>query len=148
MNKKVVILVIISIVIICGVGLIVYNKTNNSQQKKKPNVTKNKKVKTKCIPFTGGGFNIKFYTDGGVEIPDMHVCIACSPDSYQDLPIPVKEGSTFDGWYYDKEYTKKIEITNTRDFRAVPEYDKNKCKIGYKDIEIYAKWSEAQPRIE
>lgn len=152
MKKKVILLVVImSVFIMGGVSLVIYNKNNNTKHVNKKstiNKKKNKDAEKKCISFTGGSFNIIFNNDEENEIPNMSVCIACSPDSYEDLPIPVKEGYNFDGWYYDKEFTKKIEITNTRDFRAVPEYDKNKCIIGYKDIEVYAKWSEVQSRIE
>ena len=144
MIKKIIIL-IISLFIVGGVGLVTYNKTNNTEHSKKE--TEVKKNKTKCIPFTGGSFNIIFNTDGGVEIPNMGVCIACSPDSYEDLPTPVKDGSTFDGWYYDSEFNKKVEITNSKDITPVPKYDKNKCVIGHKDINLYAKWSEVQPRV-
>lgn len=40
----------------------------------------------------------------------MLVGIACSPDSYRELPIPVRDGYIFDGWYYDKDFTKKLNL--------------------------------------
>ena len=69
----------------------------------------------------------------------MLVGIACSPDSYRELPIPVRDGYIFDGWYYDIVFTKKIEFTSSIDIKPVPKYD-NKCQVGFEDIEIYAKW--------
>ena len=62
-------------------------------------------------------------------------------DTYEELPVPIRKGYSFDGWYYDKDLTKKIDFTNTIDFSPIPEYDKHKCHVGYKDIEIYAKWN-------
>ena len=94
-----------------------------------------------CNFFTGGSFNLIFNVNGGEEIPIMSICIACSPDSYEELPVPIRKGYSFDGWYYDKDLTKKIDFTNTIDFSPIPEYDKHKCHVGYKDIEIYAKWN-------
>lgn len=70
----------------------------------------------------------------------MHVGIAVSPDSYQDLPIPSRDGYSFDGWYYDKEFTKKIEFTNSIDFKPIPKYEDG-CQMGFEDIKIYAKWN-------
>ena len=145
-NNKIILLIIIVIVIICGIaGYIYFNKkTNNSNTNNK----KNTPVEKKCTPFTGGAFNLVFNTNGGEEIASMHVCIACSPDSYEDLPTPVREGYNFEGWYYDEELTNKIEFTNSKDFTQVPEYDKDNCMIGYKDIGIYAMWSEVQKKEE
>ena len=71
----------------------------------------------------------------------MSVCIACSPDSYSDLPTPNRNGYNFEGWYYDKELTKKVDEVNTLDINPIPKLDKNKCVIGYEDIELFAKWS-------
>ena len=97
-------------------------------------------VKKECIPaITGGSFSIIFNTNGGESISPMHVGIAVSPDSYQDLPIPSRDGYTFDGWYYDKELTQKIDFTNSIEFRPIPDYVDG-CQSGFKDIEIYAKW--------
>ncbi|MBR3210961.1 MAG: InlB B-repeat-containing protein [Bacilli bacterium] len=96
--------------------------------------------KRRCVPFSGGSFQLIFHTNGGDEIPNMHVGIACSPDSYDDIPIPVRKGYQFDGWYFDKEFSKKIEFENSREFKPVPDLNRYKCVIGFQDIEIYAKW--------
>ena len=128
MKVNIIILILFVIVVIIGVIFFVYKMIDNN--------TKN----NNCLPFSGGSFHVNFVVNGGEELPNMLVGIACSPDSYDELPIPVREGYTFDGWYYDKELKEKIEFTNTRFFTPVPEYDKNKCRIGYQDIEIYAKW--------
>ena len=95
----------------------------------------------KCISFSGGGFNIFFNTNGGDEVESIHVGIAVSPDSYQDLPIPVKDGFVFEGWYYDSKLTNKVNTISSRDISPIPKYDNNNCMIGYKDITLFAKWN-------
>jgi len=97
-----------------------------------------KKVK-KIIPISGGAYHLVLHKNNEEEKEYMHVGIACSPDSYLDLPIPKKEGYTFDGWYYDEELKKKVEVTNTREIPPVPEREDD-CIVGYQDISLYAKW--------
>ena len=71
----------------------------------------------------------------------MHICIACSPDSYEDLPIPIRDGYKFDGWYYDKEFKNPVEGTSSLDIKPIIITSKKEwCIIGYKDMTIYAKW--------
>ena len=50
----------------------------------------------------------------------------------------------FEGWYYDADFTKKVEATSSLDITPVPEYDKNDktCVVGYKNITLYARWLE------
>ena len=135
MKAKKILSIVIPISIICIVvlGIIIYFTSKNLS---------NIGSET-CDFFTGGSFNIKFNTNGGNNISDMSVCIACSPDSYDDLPIPEKEEYIFDGWYYDEELSNRIEFTNSFKFNPIPEYSKDGCLKGYKDIEIYAKWKKA-----
>ena len=93
-----------------------------------------------CDNITGGGYNIYFDTNSNISINSMHVCIACPPDSYEELPIPSRDGYNFMGWYYDKELKRKVSVSNTIDINPVPNKDKNGCLIGYKDIVLYSKW--------
>ena len=93
-----------------------------------------------CDNITGGGYNIYFDTNSNISISSMHVCIACPPDSYEELPIPSRDDYSFMGWYYDKELTKEVSTSSTIDISPVPNKDKNGCLIGYKDIVLYAKW--------
>ena len=128
MKVNIIILILFVIVVIIGVIFFVYKMIDNN--------TKN----NNCIPFSGGSFHVNFVVNGGEELPNMLVGIACSPDSYLDLPIPVRDGYNFDGWYYDKDFTKKIDFTNSIDFKPISKFDNKKCQIGFEDIEIYAKW--------
>lgn len=129
-NKKLFIILGSTIIII---GIIICLILFNKKEEPIKNI--------ECIPFTGGSYNLKFEVDGGEKIEDMSICIACSPDSYESLPIPVKEGYTFEGWYYDSSFTNKVEIEKTYEITPIDNIDKNGCKIGYKDITLYAKYT-------
>lgn len=149
MHKKTIIIIssiialIVIVIVTCVFEYHKYREIKRNEVKKDlPDIKKN------CTPFTGGSFTLKFDVDGGEEISDMSICIACSPSSYKDIPIPVKEGYKFLGWFSDKEFTNRITFTNTKEFKSVPKYDKNKCMIGYEDITIYAKWDEVQMKVE
>lgn len=144
--KKIFIIFIPTIVVVSIVGVYLFlNNKPTSNIKKDNNVIKNKKEtkkEEKCTPIDGGSFSLILNTNGGEQISNMSVCIACSPDSYENIPTPKRDGFNFDGWYYDKEFKNKISFTNTKDFKAVQEKDKKGCVIGYKNIEIFAKWNE------
>lgn len=94
-----------------------------------------------CDNMTGGGYNIYFNTNSDRTINSMHVCIACSPDTYEKLPTPTKDGYIFSGWYYDKKLKNKVNVSSTIDISPIPDKDKTGCLIGYKDINLYAKWN-------
>lgn len=143
MNKKVFV-VGISVFLIVIVALFIVYRSNKNGIKDEVKPIPKKEKKEKCIPFTGGSFNLIFNTNGGNEIANMHVGIAVSPDSYQELPIPEKEGFDFEGWYYDNELISKADVTSSKEIPPQPEYDNNKCMVGYKDIELFAKWTEKQ----
>lgn len=99
-----------------------------------------KAVNVKCEEFTGGSFDLVFETNGGNELNMLGVCIACSPDSYPELPIPTKKGYKFEGWYYDEELTNKVSAITTNEITPVEKLDKNGCRTGYEQIKLYAKW--------
>ncbi len=122
MKKIIIILVIISLII--GIVLYFINKNRDD-----------------CHAITGGGFTLFFETNGGNEINPMHVCIACPPDSYDDLPVPVKDGYIFVGWYYDKNFKNSVDGMNSLNIKPNAITSKKEwCIIGYKDVTIYAKW--------
>ena len=122
--KKIIGIIVFLMLVILGIFLFVFNKQKEPE----------------CEYFTGGGFNIVFNTNGGEKLSPMDVCIACAPDTYNELPIPTKEGYKFDGWYYDKHFLRKVNVNSTLDITPVPKKD-GKCVVGYKDITLYAKWS-------
>ena len=148
-KKGIAIASVVALVLIVSITCILgYYSSRDKTRKEVRESLDTGRISKQCKPFTGGSYTLKFDTDGGTEIEDMNVCIACSPDSYKDIPIPEKEGYTFEGWYTDKEFTNLVSITNIRDFKPVPKYNKDKCMIGYEDITIHARWSKIQLRLE
>ncbi len=94
-----------------------------------------------CEVFTGGNYNLSFETNGAKEtIEPINVCIACSPDTYRELPIVTKDGYIFGGWYYDKEFSDIVDIEKTNEIVPQFEYDDDGCIISYKDLVFYARW--------
>ena len=137
MKKKLIIIgIIVAIILIPTIiGFTIYQKTKNE-------------VQEECTPFTGGGYTLYFETNGGNKLESMHVCIACSPDSYEILPTPTKENDTFEGWYLDKRLKEKVSAPSSKDIIPVPEKNKKGCTIGYKDITLYAKWANTKSKEE
>lgn len=138
-KKYFLIIIVVSIIIIGSILLLFTTKSKEKNETKKTNQRKVSIAEEKCTPITGGSFNLILNTDSEQTIDNMTICIACAPDTYQDLPIPVKEGYEFDGWYYDSEFINKVETTNTIDIKPIPKKDKD-CTIGYEDITLYAKY--------
>lgn len=81
---------------------------------------------------SGGGsggnsrrYTLRYATNGGEEI-DSEVYRRIWTKKYADLPVPVREGYVFDGWYRDNALTEKV----TGDV-----YVNNSVVV------LYAKWS-------
>lgn len=78
---------------------------------------------------SGGGvassFTIKFETNGGSKVDDVKVE---NGKSLAEPAAPTKNGFTFDGWYTDKELTKKYDFSQ---------------KVT-KSFTLYAKWIEGE----
>ena len=123
MNKKIILLISIFVIIIIACAIMLNNKKN------------------KCTPFSGGSYNLIFITNSNQKINSIRICIACPPDSYDKLPIPLRDGYKFDGWYYDKELKNKVNAITTNEIIPITKKDKNNCIIGYYDIKLYAKWT-------
>lgn len=131
-DRKIIIIAMFIIVLIEIVAYKQYLKIDQSVE--------SQKELENCLEFTGGSYNLIFDTNSGLSIENMKICIACSPDSYQDVPTPQKAGKIFDGWYYDKNFTMPIDTSTTSEIIPKIEEDENGCKTGYKDITLYAKW--------
>lgn len=125
MKKKIIIICLICILL----GVILFLIINFKKQ-------------VVCNKLLGGSYNIIFDTNGGNEIENYSICISCTPETYEDLPIPEKEGNLFDGWYYDKSFKEKVEGESTLNVKITTEKvkDENGCHEIYKDITLYAKW--------
>lgn len=86
----------------------------------------------------GGAYNkIVYNTNGGNEIAPLYVASYNVKDF--SFPVPVKEGYTFDGWYYDSSFTKKMTATIPQDVEYTRVYDEKGCVATATTI-LYAKW--------
>ena len=93
------------------------------------------------------GFYIVYNVDGGEEIDPDFICASCGDAG--PLITPKREGYQFEGWYYDSEYVRRIDVVNKDKIEYVRRKDENGCIIeGI--INIYAKWSlkEVQEEVE
>ena len=102
---------------------------NNIETEVEITVNRKKSEGTSDPSYSGGGsssssdkkYTIKFETDGGNTIEAEK-----TNGKITEPETPEKEGYTFDGWYTDKELTKK--------------FDFDKAVSG--NITLYAKWTE------
>ena len=74
---------------------------------------------------------ISFETNGATAIDT----IKGEPNSEITLPIPVKSGSTFSGWYYDKDLKSKVSGTKIR------------LPISGCNMKLYAAWNKPDAPI-
>ena len=130
MKKVLYVITILIIIVGTGILMVKLNTKKEEINEEEP-----------CYSITGGGFTISFNTNSDIKLGDINVCIACAPDTYEDLPIPERLGYTFGGWYYDEELTNKVEATNTLDITPQPIYKQENCISGYKNITLHAKWN-------
>ncbi len=101
---------------------------NNIETEVEITVNRKKSEGTSDPSYSGGGssssdkkYTIKFETDGGNTIEAEK-----TNGKITEPETPEKEGYTFDGWYTDKELTKK--------------FDFDKAVSG--NVTLYAKWTE------
>ena len=82
-------------------------------------------------PGDGGGtgtrddYTLHYVTNGGKHLSSETKSSAWTKD-YEDLPIPVRDGYTFEGWYWDLRLTEPV----TGD-----------VKVNKTTVTLYAKWS-------
>ncbi len=77
----------------------------------------------------GGSYQILYATNGGNEIESTSVCVGCAGGQYK-LPIPIRNGYKFEGWYYDETLTNKVK----------GEYVDDVGGTNLSSVTIYAKW--------
>lgn len=93
-----------------------------------------------CPSIAEGNFQLVFETNGGNYIENETVGVASNNN--KAVPTPTREGYTFEGWYYNANFTSKVTETNLNEFKPKPRYDNQGCIRGYQPITIYAKWNQ------
>ena len=96
-----------------------------------------------CVELVGGGFKVNYDTNGGSQLNSDSVCIGCNPELAAQLPTPKRDGYSFEGWYSDKELTKKVNGTTVNSVPKVRIKDENGCLGKYEDVTLYAKWTKS-----
>ena len=76
-------------------------------------------------PGTRDDYTLHYVTNGGKHLSSETKSSAWTKD-YEDLPIPVRDGYTFEGWYWDLRLTEPV----TGD-----------VKVDKTTVTLYAKWS-------
>lgn len=104
-------------------------------------VTTTKTTRKTCNATTtvSNQYSIRFNTYGGTKIDPIETCTTCS--SGETLPIPRRDGYTFGGWYLDAAFTKPVSGVYVNNITTEEKLDSGGCRIGYKDVNLYAKWN-------
>ena len=76
-------------------------------------------------PGTRDDYTLHYVTNGGKHLSSETKSSSWTKD-YEDLPIPVRDGYTFEGWYWDLRLTEPV----TGD-----------VKVNKTTVTLYAKWS-------
>ena len=82
-------------------------------------------AKDSSDPGTRDDYTLHYVTNGGKHLSSETKSSAWTKD-YEDLPIPVRDGYTFEGWYWDLRLTEPV----TGD-----------VKVDKTTVTLYAKWS-------
>ena len=83
-------------------------------------------AKDSSDPGTRDDYTLHYVTNGGNHLSSETKSSAWTKD-YEDLPTPVRDGYTFEGWYWDLRLTEPV----TGD-----------VKVDKTTVTLYAKWSE------
>lgn len=80
---------------------------------------------------------IIYNSNGGSAVENDYVSSMRPADT--SLPIPTRDGYSFGGWYYDTDFTKKVDVESYFDIPFTRLYDENGCTIAATTV-LYAKW--------
>ncbi len=80
---------------------------------------------------------IVYETNGGNILDNDYISSHLERDT--SFPVPKKDGYKFDGWYYDKNFTKKVVVDSYREVDYTPKKNDNGCTQTV-TVNLYAKW--------
>lgn len=85
-------------------------------------------------------FNIILNPNNGVLTGETTInqCVDC--DKNTSIEIPSRDGYIFEGWYYDKAFSKQLIGNSSNRVEVNPKHDSQYCISGYNDVYLYAKW--------
>lgn len=100
-------------------------------------------IEVGCSSVNGGSKYGTVYLEpngGRVDSKVVDIIWVALPDYKQELPVPVKTGYKFEGWYYDQELTQKAEYPYVDPNKRV--HDENRCGYSYyPSVTLYAKYA-------
>lgn len=129
---------------VCSGGEVTYKgTTTTATQKASEKQTTTVNPTCPIIEDDKKNFNIILNINGGALSDGVSTVInQCSDCSASiTIPTPTRSGYIFDGWYYDKAFSKIVSSNNSGLIEKSPKLDSLKCIIGYNDVNLYAKWS-------
>lgn len=105
-------------------------------------------AKWECLLEVGGSRTLYFESNGGSKIKEISECTVCTPSfEEKQLPVPTRDGYEFDGWYSDKELTKRAYSIDDANYEA-EYYDEEKtCPTTHSSGTLYAKWNKIETDI-
>ncbi len=119
-------------------GCLVQVKVNlYAKWKKAPVSEQDTEVKHECA-IGGPSYEVVFDTAGGTEIENFTHCSTCVVEKV-NIPETIKDGYKLNGWYYDKEYTKKFESDDLNKIEYTQLTDEYGCSK-LTSVTLYAKW--------
>lgn len=85
-------------------------------------------------------FNIILNPNGGILTGETKInqCVEC--DTNTSIEIPTRDGYIFEGWFYDKAFSKQLTGNSSNRVEVNPKHDSQYCVSGYNDVYLYAKW--------
>lgn len=78
-------------------------------------------------------------TNGGNNLESDLVLTSLPANANKKLQVPVKDGYNFEGWYYDKELTQKVDSDLIIKVNHEKVVDENGCATA-DEVYLYAKW--------
>jgi len=84
------------------------------------------------VPYEVKEYHVKFVLNGGAISGDRGVVSSLKNYKLEEVPIPLRRGYIFDGWYHDSEFTLPVEIPYI-------------AAWGNEVTYLHAKWINAEP---
>ncbi len=109
--------------------------------KNAPTTTTTTTAKKDCptLSLEQSTFEIILNPNGGtLENTMISQCADCG--SSENIASPTRDGYIFDGWYYDKAFSKALIGSASNRVEKSPIINASGCVTGYNRVYLYAKW--------
>lgn len=119
---------------------VTYKGTTTIKNATKESTSSTTKKGCPTLSTEDNSFEIILNPNGGVltKGTTINQCADCS--SSEDIETPTREGYIFDGWYYDKAFSKRITGSASNRVEKEANINASGCVTGYNRVYLYAKW--------